>query len=97
MDKVEVKYSNFLKKALNRKCFIIICSVLIFLASGILIFTRGIEFLPPCDEGVIEVNITFPTQYNLEKANLCANDIAKKLKITLKILNHSLFLLVIWG
>lgn len=80
MDKVEVKYSNFLKKALNRKCFIIICSVLIFLASGILIFTRGIEFLPPCDEGVIEVNITFPTQYNLEKANLCTNDIAKKIE-----------------
>lgn len=35
MNKIEVKYGNFLKKALHKKFFVIIFSVLIFLTSGI--------------------------------------------------------------
>ena len=65
---IEKKYANVLKKVLKKPGLVIITALIIFISSIGLVFTTGIEFLPPDDQGLIEVNIDYTMSTSLEEA-----------------------------
>ena len=67
--KLEGKYQNFLEKILHKKNIIVVSMLIVFLASIGLVLTRGMEFLPPSDKGLIEINLGYESKTTLEEAN----------------------------
>lgn len=67
--KLEGKYQKILEKALTKKTIIVVSMIVIFVASIGLVLTRGIEFLPPSDKGLIEVTLNYDSQIDIEEAN----------------------------
>ena len=65
---IEKKYAKVLEKVLKKPGLVVITSLLIFISSIALVFTTGIEFLPPDDQGLIEVNIDYSMSTSLEDA-----------------------------
>ena len=57
-----------LKISFVKPGLVVITTLIIFITSIGLVFTTGIEFLPPDDQGLIEVNIDYTMSTSLEEA-----------------------------
>lgn len=69
VEKLESLYEKLLRKALKRKGLVVISALVIFILSVSMVFMTGIEFLPPADKHLLEVNITYENNYTLEEAH----------------------------
>ena len=65
---IEKKYAKVLEKVLKKPGLVVITALVLFISSIGLVFTTGIEFLPPDDQGLIEVNIDYTMSTSLEEA-----------------------------
>lgn len=68
MTKIENGYAKFLPKVLGKKLVVILVALALFAGSIALVFTTGTEFLPSIDQGLIEVNVDFPSSTGLTDA-----------------------------
>lgn len=86
--KLEIKYRNLLEKALTKKALIIVGMVIIFIASIGLVITRGIEFLPPSDQGQIEIKLEYDSKTTLDEANKMTLEIKDKIEENIKNIDY---------
>lgn len=73
-------YSKILPAVLNKKLVTILTAVVVFGASIGLLFLTGTEFLPSIDKGLIEINMTYGAQSNLEEIQDEAFRFAEKIQ-----------------
>lgn len=66
MDGVTGVYAKILPAVLNKKLVTILSAILVFGASIGLLFLTGTEFLPSIDKGLIEINMTYGAQSDLD-------------------------------
>ena len=66
---IENKYAKILSKILKKPLMIVLIALITFISSISLVFATGMEFLPPDDQGLIEVNINYDLSTSLEEAH----------------------------
>lgn len=65
---------KILPALLNKRWIVVAVAIVLFASSVLLVFSTGMEFLPPSDKGIIEVNISYlPTQDIYECRDLTLN------------------------
>ncbi len=79
-EKIEVKYSGFLKWALCHRKIIVVSSVALFIISIALVPLVGMEFFPRSDAGSISISIKLPYGTNLEQTDKFVTNVIEKLE-----------------
>ena len=82
--KVEKGYKKVLKGVLSKRILVCVVSLLIFIASIGLVFSTGMDFLPPDDTGLIEVNIDYNNSTSIDEAKDDAIETRKLLQENLE-------------
>jgi len=82
--KVEKGYKKVLKGVLGKRILVCVVSLLIFIASIGLVFSTGMDFLPPDDTGLIEVNIDYNNSTSIDEAKDDAIETRKLLQENLE-------------
>ncbi len=68
--KIEKVYAKGLKRVLKKPGMVVLVALITFIASITMVFSTGLEFLPPDDKGLIEVNIDYNMSTSIDEARV---------------------------